>query len=249
MAAGGDLERGEKSMPATPTAGRPQTEAGFTLIELSIVLIIIGLLIGGVLQGQQLINGTRIKTQVSQIDGLRAAVNTFQDKYLALPGDATAANFIGFVAATGGGARGNGLVGTNGSIALTANVNAAAGNEPSVALEHLSLSGLVAGAIDVDRTATTQFPGKLSSSRLSIATFAFTNADSTAGARLGFRVAGGTGYTATPIATDIDAAEMDVKYDDGTANSGIIQAAGNGCQAAGVYATNGTQSCTLHFAF
>ena len=61
--------------------------AGFTLIELSIVLVIIGLIVGGVLVGQDLIKSAEIKSQISQIKKYNVAVNTFVGKYGYLPGD------------------------------------------------------------------------------------------------------------------------------------------------------------------
>jgi prepilin-type N-terminal cleavage/methylation domain-containing protein len=73
---------------------------GFTLIELSIVLVIIGLVVGGVLVGQNLIAAAGVRATISQIEKYQTAVKTFQDKYGALPGDmnaATASQF-GFVA-------------------------------------------------------------------------------------------------------------------------------------------------------
>jgi prepilin-type N-terminal cleavage/methylation domain-containing protein len=62
-------------------------KTGFTLIELSIVLVIIGLIIGGVLVGQDLINTATIRAQISQLEKYQAAVNTFRGKYGYLPGD------------------------------------------------------------------------------------------------------------------------------------------------------------------
>jgi len=70
--------------------------AGFTLIELSIVLVIIGLLIGGVLVGQDLIASARVRAQISQIEKIKSAINTFQVKYNALPGDIAEPNASGF---------------------------------------------------------------------------------------------------------------------------------------------------------
>ena len=71
---------------------------GFTLIELSIVLVIIGLLVGGVLTGQDLIKSATVRAQISQIEKYNTAVNTFQGKYDALPGDMdlATANRFGF---------------------------------------------------------------------------------------------------------------------------------------------------------
>ena len=62
-------------------------QAGFTLIEIAIVLVIIGLLLGGVLQGQQLIENSRVKSATNDFNGLAAAVFSYQDRYGRLPGD------------------------------------------------------------------------------------------------------------------------------------------------------------------
>jgi prepilin-type N-terminal cleavage/methylation domain-containing protein len=64
-----------------------ETRAGFTLVEIAIVMVIIGLLIGGVLKGQAMIENAKVKSVVKQADGLRAAVMTFYDKYGLYPGD------------------------------------------------------------------------------------------------------------------------------------------------------------------
>lgn len=64
-----------------------QKQHGFTLVELAIVMIIIGLLIGGVLKGQELVENARIAATISQIKGIDGAISTFKDKYGALPGD------------------------------------------------------------------------------------------------------------------------------------------------------------------
>ena len=61
--------------------------SGFTLIELSIVLVIIGLIVGGVLVGQNLIAAATVRAQITQIEKYNQAVNTFYGKYQALPGD------------------------------------------------------------------------------------------------------------------------------------------------------------------
>lgn len=62
-------------------------QQGFTLIEIAIVLVIIGLLVGGVLQGQELINNSRVKQATKDINGTAAAVFAYQDRYGRIPGD------------------------------------------------------------------------------------------------------------------------------------------------------------------
>ncbi len=84
--------------------------AGFTLIELSIVLVIIGLIVGGVLVGQDLIRAASVRAQITQIEKLNTAVNTFYGKYQALPGDLnqTTATTFGFAARGSGEGEGDG---------------------------------------------------------------------------------------------------------------------------------------------
>lgn len=83
---------------------------GFTLIELSIVLVIIGLIVGGVLAGRELIYTATLNKQISQIEQFNTATNTFRSKYNCLPGDCTNASNLGFTAGIGGsyGTNGNG---------------------------------------------------------------------------------------------------------------------------------------------
>lgn len=62
-------------------------QSGFTLVEIAIVLVIIGLILGGVLKGQVLIDNAKYKNFVKQIESYRGAFYTFQDTYRGLPGD------------------------------------------------------------------------------------------------------------------------------------------------------------------
>ena len=62
-------------------------QSGFTLVEIAIVLVIIGLLLGGILKGQEMITQAKIKNVVNDFNGVTAAVNSYQDRYRALPGD------------------------------------------------------------------------------------------------------------------------------------------------------------------
>src|SRR5262245_53419986 len=62
-------------------------QRGFTLIEMSIVLVIIVLIVGGILKGHELIESSRQKNLVSQIDRIRSGTTAFVDRYKSLPGD------------------------------------------------------------------------------------------------------------------------------------------------------------------
>ena len=62
-------------------------QSGFTLIEIAIVLVIIGLLLGGVLKGQEMINNGKIKRAINDVNGISAAYYSYLDRYAAFPGD------------------------------------------------------------------------------------------------------------------------------------------------------------------
>jgi len=62
-------------------------QAGFTLVEIAIVLVIIGLLLGGILKGQEMITQARIKNVINDFNGISAAYFSYQDRYRAVPGD------------------------------------------------------------------------------------------------------------------------------------------------------------------
>ena len=69
------------------TSKNMKAQSGFTLIEIAIVLVIIGLLLGGVLQGQQLIENSRVRAAVNDFKGIPAATYSYMDRYKRLPGD------------------------------------------------------------------------------------------------------------------------------------------------------------------
>ncbi len=101
------MKQNVRSMPATAT---DRKQGGFTLIEIAIVLVIIGLLLGGVLKGQELINTARVRALNNSVDGITAAWFSFQDRYRAFPGDyLDAKSQVNLPGALAGG-DGNGLV-------------------------------------------------------------------------------------------------------------------------------------------
>ena len=70
-----------------PKSSPKNSQAGFSMVELAIVLVVIGLIIGGVLKGQELIVSARLKSVLSQLNEYRVATGVFLDRYDALPGD------------------------------------------------------------------------------------------------------------------------------------------------------------------
>ena len=107
-----------------------RSSQGFSIVEIAIVLVIIGLLLGGILRGSELITGARVRALVSQQDGIKAAYFGFVERYRAVPGD--------YVQATpnirGATQNGNG----NGRIE-----SATVPNESILAWEHLTQAGFL----------------------------------------------------------------------------------------------------------
>jgi prepilin-type N-terminal cleavage/methylation domain-containing protein len=113
-------------------------QSGFTLIEIAIVLVIIGLLLGGVLKGQELITSARVRNLISQQDGIKAAYFGFLDRFRALPGDYSLASTN--IANVAVGANGNG----NGQILSV--VGGDAIDEYIAVWDHLSKAGFINGS-------------------------------------------------------------------------------------------------------
>ena len=84
-------------------------QSGFTLVEIAIVLVIIGLLLGGILKGQEMITQAKIKNIINDFNGITAAMNSYQDRYRALPGDENNAATVARWGAAAFGGDGNGV--------------------------------------------------------------------------------------------------------------------------------------------
>lgn len=135
-------------MPNVPVTHR----YGFSLVELSIVLVILGLLTGGILAGQSLIRAAELRSVSADVMRHRAAIYSFRDKYFALPGDMTnATRFWGTLAGTGSDAACQDTAATG---APTCNGNgdgqvmssAVGHDERFRAWQHLANAGLVEGS-------------------------------------------------------------------------------------------------------
>ena len=109
-----------------------KTQRGFTLIEIAIVLLIVGLLLGGVMKGQSMINSARVRSLANDLTGIEAAWISFQDRYRAIPGD-------------------YGLADTHiDSTATAGNANARVddGGEIGAVWQHLSAAGFISGSYE-----------------------------------------------------------------------------------------------------
>lgn len=105
---------------------------GFTLVEMAIVLVIVGLILGGVFKGQALVDSARVRSISTEIDGIRTAWLSFQDRYRSIPGDFSKAPMQIDSAAVAG--DGNGRI--DGS------------SERAGVWQQLSLAGFISGNYD-----------------------------------------------------------------------------------------------------
>jgi prepilin-type N-terminal cleavage/methylation domain-containing protein len=216
-------------------------DQGFTLIELSIVLVIIGLIVGGVLVGQDLIKAAEVRATIGQVEKYNAAVNTFRTKYNGIPGDLTAATASAFGLFTFS-APAVGLGDGNGLIEGGAALSTLGLGEPLAFWRHLSDASLIDGAF-----------GSSGNSAIVAASGATTGAvtavnSSLPGAKLGrgnvfitYAVSGVNYYQLISVSqiatsgtysfnaasvTPVEAFNIDSKLDDGAPNTGIVRARG-----------------------
>jgi prepilin-type N-terminal cleavage/methylation domain-containing protein len=132
-----------------------RTMPGFTLIEIAIVLVIIGLLIGVALKGQELISSAKVKNLANDLRSIPVLFYGYQDKYRRLPGDDPAASgsrFPGFLRATASGQNpGDGLIqGLWNSTDIT--------SENVLFWQHVRGAGFASGSTDFSSSANAALP-------------------------------------------------------------------------------------------
>ncbi len=186
------------------------SQSGFTLVEIAIVLVIIGLLLGGVLKGQELIENGRVKAAANDFNGIVAAHNSYFDRYRRLPGD-DGPNAPA-LAARGGPWAGVTLAGDQNSVILAAAANAFNGGDENAAyFQHLKAAGFIngnPGAIAADALPANPWGGR----------FGIVNAAAIQG-RVGPNL-----LLCTSNVPGKAAQALDTQFDDGLPNSGSLRA-------------------------
>lgn len=226
------------SVPGPGVSGSEERQ-GFTLIELSIVLVIIGLIVGGVLVGQDLIRAAEIRATVGQIEKYNSAVNTFRTKYNGIPGDLSAANAtaFGFLTRAGSQGRGdsNGLIdGINAATPTTQVFTQESGlfwddlTKANLVDGQFTLAGGDAGSVAAITAANVpaQFPEAriARGNRIHVGTTGGLNYYMIAGIT---SVTASTGaFVLTTNLTPTELYNMDNKLDDGLPLTGVVQARG-----------------------
>jgi prepilin-type N-terminal cleavage/methylation domain-containing protein len=230
-------------------------KSGFTLIEMSIVLVIIGVIMGGVLIGQELLRAAEVRGIVAQVDSLNTAVDSFRSKYNALPGDFSGTISANYLGAGIGGGDGNGLIWKDtgipdGSIYLFGGGGAIQG-ELGWVFNHLSKANLMDGYYYANTGAMTSYTvGSnmpfLKNNKGGILLYSYT--DYNTYWHLGVR----SNTTSTSVQTvnafsPENAYQVDAKMDDGFANTGLVQArSGTGdVEGAATTAASGTSACLV----
>ena len=240
---------------------------GFTLIEMSIVLVIIGLIVGGILKGQELIESAREKNIITQLDQVRAAINTFEDKYQAFPGDFGGG--ISRIAPGAGFGDDNGVVGTSVADAATAATDDMNANENQIFWNHLLHADLIGGGVAIVGLTTVSTAAAVStfgdgplpevaipSAGLTMASIIHEGGATTAADNRTSHWVRINGFDSTPDPTAVftpqQAAQLDIKTDDGIAYQGSTRTtlSGTGCgvSAADVdYAAQAGQAADVCF--
>ncbi|MHB0975431.1 MAG: prepilin-type N-terminal cleavage/methylation domain-containing protein [Thiobacillus sp.] len=180
-------------------------QSGFTLIEIAIVLVIIGLLLGGILKGQELINSARVKNLATDFRNIPVFIYGYQDKFKALPGDDPAAvAHLGATAEQATGSQGNGVIdGAWNSTTAT--------DESYLFWQHVRLAGLAPGSTTVG--ASDYVPLNAVGGRIGIQSAKpFTTMNS------------GTWFICSAGITGKFAKQLDSQLDDGVTNTGAMQA-------------------------
>lgn len=193
-------------------------QRGFTLVEIAIVLVIIGLLLGGILKGQELINSARVRNLADTASGIQAAYFGFLDRYRRVPGDwdqASATTAIG-VPVT------NPTADTNTNNGRIDNPGGTIWKEPNAMWEQLAKAGFIQGSYDGDNNEPDQQNG--------LAPLNAFNAPIVVGRTADYQVASGTAATRLHLVTGrfVPAKvmrELDVKIDDAEPTTGSLRAA------------------------
>lgn len=145
-------------------------QSGFTLIEIAIVLVIIGLLLGGVLKGQELINSAKVKNFAQDFKSIPLFIYGYQDKYKALPGDdPNYATHLASAITSSGNAALAPTAGTLGNGTLNGNYNSVTGTDETVAFwQQVRLAGLAAGSTDFTTSIPAAVPVNADGGRIGI---------------------------------------------------------------------------------
>lgn len=218
--------------------------AGFTLLELSIVLVIIGLIVAGILVGQDLIRAAEVRATIAQVEKYNSAVNTFRTKFNGLPGDLNtdAATYFNLFTLSNSSAVGFGD--GNGLIEGGAAGSTLPQGETLAFWRHLSDANLVDGSLgNVGNSAivstTGLVTGTVTSPNQSLPPSKLNNVSlfvvySDSGINY-FQLVPVATITTAPAytfgatgVTPIQAFGMDVKLDDGQPNTGIVIARDTG---------------------